>query len=47
MKVTSKDDVERDLQTVRALAVSRLMDVAMGLMGYGLDREKQQPCSKP
>ncbi len=36
----SKDDVARDLETARAVAVLRLTDVVMGLVAYGLDRHE-------
>ncbi len=36
----SKDDVARELETVRAVAVLRLTEVAMGLLAYGLDRDE-------
>ncbi len=36
----SKADVARELETVRAVAVLRLTEVAMGLVAYGLDRQE-------
>ncbi len=36
----SKDDVARDLETVRALAVLRLTDVVLGLVAYGIERHE-------